>query len=310
MVETIEWTPRGVVMIDQTRLPLHEEYVTCRNYLEVAAAIRDMIIRGAPAIGVAAAMGVAIGVQYASEADLDAQVDAICETLAKTRPTAVNLFWAIDRMKRLYTALRGKPLGEIRERLIQEAQLVRKEDIPHIHQPQRYTSPMRVFGIDCGTEFTGYGVVEMDHTARSPRLTHCAAGTIRLNKKEKTPQRLAQVYAELTALMTLHAPDCVAIEEVFFSANPKSALKLGQVRGVAMLAAATCNLPVSEYSPLTIKSSVTGYGLAAKQQVQFMVTRLLALDGPPESPDAADALAIAICHIHTAQTLQLQGAGR
>src|ERR1035441_2057320 len=102
MVETIEWTPRGVVMIDQTRLPLHEEYVTCRNYQEVATAIRDMIIRGAPAIGVAAAMGVAIGVQYASEADLDAQVDAICETLAKTRPTAVNLFWAIDRMKRLY----------------------------------------------------------------------------------------------------------------------------------------------------------------------------------------------------------------
>src|ERR1035438_2946918 len=77
MVETIEWTPRGVVMIDQTRLPLHEEYVTCRNYQEVATAIRDMIIRGAPAIGVAAAMGVAIGVQYASEVDLDGQVDAI-----------------------------------------------------------------------------------------------------------------------------------------------------------------------------------------------------------------------------------------
>jgi crossover junction endodeoxyribonuclease RuvC len=169
---------------------------------------------------------------------------------------------------------------------------------------------MRVFGIDCGTEFTGYGVVELDHTARNPALLHCAAGTIRLNKKEKTPQRLAQVYAELTALMTLHAPDCVAIEEVFFSANAKSALKLGQVRGVAMLAAATCNLPVSEYAPLTIKSSVTGYGLAAKEQVQFMVTRLLALDCTPESPDAADALAIAICHLHTAQTLLLQGASR
>ena len=100
MVETIEWTPNGVVMIDQTRLPLHEEYVTCRSYEEVATAIRDMIIRGAPAIGVAAAMGVAIGVQHAGETDLDAQVDTICDTLAKTRPTAVNLFWAIDRMKR------------------------------------------------------------------------------------------------------------------------------------------------------------------------------------------------------------------
>src|SRR5215813_1886215 len=123
---------------------------------------------------------------------------------------------------------------------------------------------MRVFGIDCGTEFTGYGVVEVDCNARMPRLVHLAAGTIWLSKKEKTPQRLAQVYAELTALMSLHAPDCVAIEEVFFSANAKSALKLGQVRGVALLAAASCNLPVAEYAPLTIKSSVTGYGMAAK----------------------------------------------
>lgn len=169
---------------------------------------------------------------------------------------------------------------------------------------------MRVFGIDCGTEFTGYGVVEMDAAARNPQLTHCAAGTIRLNKKEKTPQRLAQVYTELTALMALHAPDCVAIEEVFFSANAKSALKLGQVRGVALLAAATCGLPVAEYAPLSVKSSVTGYGLAQKEQVQFMVTRLLSLDCAPESPDAADALAVAICHLHTTQTLQMQGAGR
>jgi crossover junction endodeoxyribonuclease RuvC len=169
---------------------------------------------------------------------------------------------------------------------------------------------MRVFGIDCGTEYTGYGVVECDTASRIPRLCHLAAGTIRLNKKEKTPQRLAQVYAELTALMSLHQPTAVAIEEVFFSANAKSALKLGQVRGVAMLAAASCNLPVAEYAPLSIKSSVVGYGLAQKEQVQFMVTRLLELDRAPDSPDAADALAIAICHIHTSQTLELQGARR
>ena len=169
---------------------------------------------------------------------------------------------------------------------------------------------MRAFGIDCGTEFTGYGVVEMDHEARTPRLIHVASGTIRLYKNEKTPLRLAQVYAELIARITQYGPDCIAIEEVFFSANAKSALKLGQVRGVAMLAAATCGLTVAEYAPLSIKSSVTGYGLAAKEQVQFMVTRLLALDSPPDSPDAADALAIAICHIHTAQTLLLQGANR
>jgi crossover junction endodeoxyribonuclease RuvC len=169
---------------------------------------------------------------------------------------------------------------------------------------------MRVFGIDCGTEFTGYGVVESDSEARTPRLIHLAAGTIRLIKKEKPPQRLAQVYAELTALIALHQPEVVAIEEVFFSANVKSALKLGQVRGVAMLAAATCGLPVAEYAPLSIKSSVVGYGLAAKEQVQFMVKRLLDLQEAFDSADAADALAIAICHIHTAQTLSLQGAGR
>jgi len=169
---------------------------------------------------------------------------------------------------------------------------------------------MRVFGIDCGTEFTGYGVVESDSEARMPRLVHLAAGTIRLSKKEKTPQRLAQVYAELTALINLHQPEVVAIEEVFFSANAKSALKLGQVRGVAMLAAAGCGLPVAEYAPLTIKSSVVGHGLAAKEQVQFMVRRLLELDDAFDSADAADALAIAICHIHTAETLQAQGVGR
>jgi crossover junction endodeoxyribonuclease RuvC len=169
---------------------------------------------------------------------------------------------------------------------------------------------MRVFGIDCGTEFTGYGVVELDEQARTPRLTHIAAGTIRLNKKEKTPQRLAQVYHELMALLSLHQPEIVAIEEVFFSANAKSALKLGQVRGVAMLAATNCGLPIAEYAPLFIKNSVVGYGLAAKEQVQFMVTRLLELEHAPESPDAADALAIAICHIHTAQTLELQGGRR
>lgn len=169
---------------------------------------------------------------------------------------------------------------------------------------------MRVFGIDCGTEFTGYGVVESDSEARMPRLVHLAAGTIRLSKKEKTPQRLVQVYTELTALINLHQPEVVAIEEVFFSANAKSALKLGQVRGVAMLAAAGCGLPVAEYAPLTIKSSVVGHGLAAKEQVQFMVRRLLELDDAFDSADAADALAIAICHIHTAETLQVQGVGR
>jgi len=129
MVETIQWVDGAVVMIDQRRLPLEETYATCRTYEEVAAAIRDMIIRGAPAIGVAAAMGVALGVAHASEENLDREFGTICDTLAATRPTAVNLFWAIDRMKRLYASLRGLPLNEIRRRLVEEALLVREEDI-------------------------------------------------------------------------------------------------------------------------------------------------------------------------------------
>ena len=96
MVETIQWVDGAVVMIDQTRLPREEKYVTCRTYQEVAAAIRDMIVRGAPAIGVAAAMGVALGVLDAAAEDLDRQMETICSTLAATRPTAVNLFWAIE----------------------------------------------------------------------------------------------------------------------------------------------------------------------------------------------------------------------
>jgi methylthioribose-1-phosphate isomerase len=129
MIETIQWIDDTVVMIDQRRLPLEEKYVICRTYEEVAAAIRDMTIRGAPAIGVAAAMGVALGVLHARERDLDRQVETVCDTLARTRPTAVNLFWAIDRMKRLYTSLRAEPVAEIRRRLIEEAVCVRAEDI-------------------------------------------------------------------------------------------------------------------------------------------------------------------------------------
>ena len=169
---------------------------------------------------------------------------------------------------------------------------------------------MRVFGIDCGTEFTGYGVVEMSRDARNQQLMQVAAGTIRLNNKHTTAERLAQVFAELTAQIELLSPDVVAIEEVFFSANAKSALKLGQVRGVALLAAAMAGKPVAEYAPLSIKSAVVGYGLAAKDQVQFMVVRLLRLEDAPESADAADALAIAICHLHTTQTPALAGARR
>jgi methylthioribose-1-phosphate isomerase len=119
MVETIQWTDAGVVMIDQRRLPREQVFVTCRSYVEVADAIRSMVIRGAPAIGVAAAMGMALGVQEGAD------FETVCKALAATRPTAVNLFWAIDRMRRVWTSVNGAGT----QRMIQEAQQIRLEDI-------------------------------------------------------------------------------------------------------------------------------------------------------------------------------------
>jgi crossover junction endodeoxyribonuclease RuvC len=167
---------------------------------------------------------------------------------------------------------------------------------------------VRVFGIDCGTEITGFGVVESDETGSLPRVVCIASGAIRLAKKKPLPVRLAELHQTLNAELERWQPEIVAIEEVFYSVNAKSALKLGQVRGVALLTAAEHQLPVAEYAPLSIKSSVVGYGLAKKEQVQFMVARLLNLPQLPEPADVADALAIAICHLHTAQTIALQAA--
>ena len=162
---------------------------------------------------------------------------------------------------------------------------------------------MRVLGIDCGTEYTGYGVVELCSDDRL--LCHCC-GAIKLSPKQSMAVRLGTIFREIGSIIQAQNPDNVAIEDVFYALNVKSALKLGQVRGVAMLAAASAGLSVSEYSPLSIKSAVTGYGRAEKQQVQQMVTRLLNLGQVPEPPDAADALAIAICHLHTSATQERQ----
>lgn len=152
MVETIEWTPDGVVMIDQTRLPREIVYVTCRGYREVADAIQTMIIRGAPAIGVAAAMGVALGVIE------DADFDTVCDTLARTRPTAVNLFWAIDRMKALKATLDGGPKAQLIERMVAEAKQIKLEDIAICEAIGR----------------NGAGLVPDHKTV----LTHCNAGAL------------------------------------------------------------------------------------------------------------------------------------
>ena len=160
---------------------------------------------------------------------------------------------------------------------------------------------MRVLGVDCGGEFTGYGVIEQDE---QDTLRHLSSGAIRLSSREALEVRLMKICNGLTVVIGDYSPEIVAIEDVFYAVNAKSALRLGHVRGVAMLTAAQAGLPVMAYSPLSIKSAVVGYGRAEKAQVQLMVARLLGLPAPPEPPDVADALAIAICHLHTARTLE------
>jgi crossover junction endodeoxyribonuclease RuvC len=162
---------------------------------------------------------------------------------------------------------------------------------------------MRVLGIDCGTECTGYGVVEF---GGDDALCCLDYGGIRLSPRDPLPVRLAQIFDRLREVIGHSRPDRVAIEDVFYAVNAKSALKLGQVRGVAMLAASSCKIEIAEYAPLTIKASVVGYGRAEKQQVQLMVARLLRLKDIPEPADAADALAIAICDLHTQATMERQ----
>jgi crossover junction endodeoxyribonuclease RuvC len=150
---------------------------------------------------------------------------------------------------------------------------------------------MRILGIDCGSERTGYGVIETD--GRSHRMI--AAGVIRTSPKQGLAERLLQIAEALRSIIGEHAPEAAAVEEVFYSLNVKTALKLAHVRGVALLAIAEAGLELGEYSPLEVKSSVVGYGRAEKQQVQLMVKNLLGL-AEPLAEDASDAVAVAICH--------------
>src|SRR6204780_844828 len=132
MIQTLEWTDNGVRFIDQTKLPTEETYVTCETHEQVADVIRNMVVRGAPAIGVAAAMGIALGVNNSSAqsvAELKRELDQICDIIGKTRPTAVNLFWAIRRMQEKFERLRIRPIAQIRQELIEESKRMQAEDI-------------------------------------------------------------------------------------------------------------------------------------------------------------------------------------
>jgi crossover junction endodeoxyribonuclease RuvC len=165
---------------------------------------------------------------------------------------------------------------------------------------------MRVLGIDCGTERTGYGVIESDG-----RLHHLvASGCIRSSAREPLERRLLNIAAGLRGLFIEYRPDYAAVEEVFFAVNAKSALKLSHVRGVALLTVAEAAVGFAEYSPLEVKMSVVGYGRAEKSQVQQMVASILRLTEPIASEDACDALAIAICHATQVPMLLMKAGAR
>ena len=157
---------------------------------------------------------------------------------------------------------------------------------------------MRVLGIDPGSETTGWGVVEGDGTGHSYRLVEF--GVVKLSTSASFSSRLLKICRGLEEVIEKLKPDACAIEEAFYAVNPKVVLKLGQVRGVALLVAESAALEIGEYSPRLVKQTVAGYGNADKRQVQEMVRVLLSLQAVPEPHDAADALAVAICHFHHA----------
>jgi crossover junction endodeoxyribonuclease RuvC len=156
---------------------------------------------------------------------------------------------------------------------------------------------MLVLGIDPGTAITGWGLVSRE----GDELALVDYGTVRTSRDASLPQRLQILHQELGQVISNHQPSAVAVEKLFFNKNVRTAMTVGQARGVALLAVAEAGLPVHEYTPLEVKHSVCGYGRASKEQIQKLVQLLLGLDFIPQPDDAADAIAIAICHIHSSR---------
>ncbi len=154
---------------------------------------------------------------------------------------------------------------------------------------------MKIFGVDPGSDRTGYGCVETDGSRH--RLVIC--GSLSAPSGTPFPDKLLAIHAGLASLLAAHRPDCVAVENIFYARNVRSALKLGHARGVALLAASEAGVPIVEYAPAEIKRAVVGFGRAEKQQVGAMVKLLLGLEYVPSPHDVTDALAVAICHVHS-----------
>jgi len=160
---------------------------------------------------------------------------------------------------------------------------------------------MIIMGIDPGLAITGFGLIHFEKN----HFQVIQYGVIRTESKETLPNRLVQIHQGIQTLIDRYQPQAVAVEELFFNTNAKSALLVGQARGVVVVTAAVAGLPVYEYTPLQVKQGIAGYGRAEKQQVQHMVKTLLNLKEIPRPDDAADALAIAVCHAHTGHFKQL-----
>lgn len=165
---------------------------------------------------------------------------------------------------------------------------------------------MRVIGIDPGIALTGYGIVE----SVGSRRTLVDFGCIRTSSAHETSGRLDRIYREIMLLADKYQPEEMAVEKLFFNRNVSSAMQVGEARGVAVLAAKHAGMTVSEYTPLQVKQAVVGYGRADKNQVQQMVSVLLSLGQPPKPDDAADALALALCHLNTSKLQSLIERGR
>ena len=172
--------------------------------------------------------------------------------------------------------------------------------------PKREQNFLKVLGVDPGTAATGYGVVSGD--ASSARLVEC--GVVRTDPAQDLSSRLVAIYEGISEVVERHEPDCLAVEGVFYARNVRTTLILGHARGVILLAAKLRGVDVFEYPPAEIKKAVVGAGAASKDQVQFMVARLLRLKEPPQPSDAADAVAAALAHIYGSRLAALVGSGR
>ncbi len=163
---------------------------------------------------------------------------------------------------------------------------------------------MKIFGIDPGSQRTGYGCIERSGSRH--HLVIC--GSLAAPAHATFAEKLQVIHAGLSALIARHHPECIAVEDIFYARNVRAALKLGHARGVALLAASEAGVPIFEYSPAEIKRAVVGYGRAEKPQVQEMIRLLLGLERAPSPHDVADALAVAICHLHASTSAAARAA--